>query len=126
MTIDAGSSANRHTHSRVSSPVIPRPRQAADDLEPESLPLLLGGWQAYQRFVPTRPASTPDPLTAPTEAIVPASPTGLKARLSRRFEVYRVNRAFRRNQREFDNAMDSVAHDPAGQRELKTSWDLRD
>ena len=46
--------------------------------------------------------------------------------LCARYSVYRKNREFRRHQREFQHAMDCVAHDPAGQRELGLSWSLRD
>jgi hypothetical protein len=34
----------------------------------------------------------------------------------------RLNRSYRRNEREFDSKVDRLAHDPAAQRELTTIW----
>lgn len=65
------------------------------------------------------------PESAQAEPTAGSIRTGLRAKLSAYAERRRVNRAFRRNQREFESVMDACVHDPACQRELQTIWSIR-
>jgi predicted SprT family Zn-dependent metalloprotease len=46
--------------------------------------------------------------------------------MAARYEVYRLNRRFRRHQREFHDVMDQCRHDPAAQREIALIWAVRE
>jgi hypothetical protein len=51
---------------------------------------------------------------------------GLRSWAAAYRERHRVNRAFRRQQREFQQAFDACEHSPSGQRDLQTMWNARD
>lgn len=122
MTIQHEDTPSSLCHQHRLSLAIPAPRQPCDDDQTESV-LFLGGWQAHLRFA--KHDGAVDPYAAAASPVVETVRPDLRSKLSARYRVYRLNRAFRRNQREFDRAMDCIVHDVAGQRELQTSWTLR-
>ncbi len=88
----------------------------------EDTPVFVGAWVAHRNYAPQDSAVTAVEIE---EQRITGGPRGIRQAWAARYAVYRLNRAFRRNQREFDRAMDHIAHDPAGQRELQTSWASR-
>lgn len=54
------------------------------------------------------------------------APSGWRRAMAARYEVYRLNRRFRRHQREFHDVMDQCRHDPAAQREIALIWAVRE
>jgi hypothetical protein len=79
--------------------------------------------QTSERVGLRRPSVQPLAPVAEQTTIVRS---GLRARLRAAAECRRLNRAFRRRQREFFSAVDAVSHDPAAQRELSGIWASRD
>ena len=91
--------------------------------------LLLGGWVAARDYLAYRPSESettqPGDGASDVEANIFAPQSGLRNKLRALRARRRLNRTFRRNQRAFENAIDAVAHDPAGQRELRSIWTSR-
>ena len=94
-------------------------------------PVFLGGWSAalgyYQQ--PAEPVThkttvSNDAQTENTQVNIFGPQVGLRNKISAYRARRRLNRSFRRNQREFENVMGHVAHDSAAQRELQTIWTL--
>jgi hypothetical protein len=110
----------------------PTRNQVAAPRSHDDQPLFIGGWSAALDYHHPRPAEPiTDETTIPddfegagTEVNIFARQHGLRNKLSAFQARRRLNRTFRRNQREFDTVMNNAAHDPAGQRELHTSWTL--
>ena len=59
-----------------------------------------------------------------TEVNIFARQIGLRNKITAHRARRRLNRTYRRNQRQFHTVMDNVVHDPAAQRELQASWTL--
>jgi hypothetical protein len=101
-----------------------------DDFDGAPLGVLLGARMAAGEITVYRPAHTaatvePDLTeTVDAEINIFAPQVGLRNKITAYRSRRRLNRSFRRDQREFDNVLDAVAHDPAGQRELKTIWTI--
>jgi hypothetical protein len=98
-------------------PAIPASRRSDEDL-PASL--FLRGWSGL--------AGVDLDVVCPNQDAQPllhAAAIPVRSRIARRLEVRRINRAFRRDQRQFDSVMDACASSPNAQRELKLSWDVR-
>ncbi len=112
MTIDAQSAQipSQITASDISQ------AEAAEDT-----PVFVGAWEAHRNYV----AQEAPVAAVQIEEEQTASGRGIRQAVAARYAVYRLNRAFRRNQREFEDVMDCCVHDPAGQRELQMSWTLR-
>ncbi len=87
----------------------------------EETPVLVGAWDAHRNFATRQPSSA----AVEIEEEPTTSGRGIRQAVAARYAVYRVNHAFRRKQREFENVMDKIVHDPAGQSELRMSWSLR-
>ena len=54
------------------------------------------------------------------------APRGWRQAMEARYAIYRLNRQFRRQQREFEDVMDQCRHDAAAQREIALIWAVRD
>jgi hypothetical protein len=80
--------------------------------------VVLGGWEVRRQALR-------EPGLATGQERTVGGRSRIRQALAARYAVYRLNRQFRRNQREFDQAMDRIGHDAAGQRELQLSWTLR-
>lgn len=96
----------------------------------EEMPnVFVGGWSAARDYVTYRPnetqTTTPGEIAADLDFNIFAPQLGLRNRLSALRARRRLNRASRGNQRAFEFAMNAVAHDPAGQRELQSIWTSR-
>lgn len=93
--------------------------------------LFVGGWNAALTYhqaaerVTIETGALGDCQSKDPECNIFASPFGLSNKVSAYRARRRLNRTFRRNQAEFDNAMNVVAHDPAGQREIQAIWTSR-
>jgi hypothetical protein len=91
--------------------------------------VFVGGWSAARDYVTYRPSeaqtTSPDEIAADVEIDIFAPQLGLRNKLSALRARRRLNRAFRRNQRALEHALDAVAHDPAGQLELQSIWTSR-
>jgi hypothetical protein len=85
--------------------------------------VFIGAWEAHRNY--TRQESTAPGVVEIEEAPDTSGRGRIRQAFAARYAVYRLNRQFRRNQREFDQAMDHINHDDAGQRELHMSWTLR-
>ena len=94
-------------------------------------PVFVGGWSAALGYYNQQPAArvTPetndsDDIEGDTEVNIFARQIGLRNKITAHRARRRLNRTYRRNQREFDAVLNNVAHDPASQRELQASWTL--
>jgi hypothetical protein len=108
---------------QVTIPTQRTTREVSQAEQAEQAPVFVGPWDTHSDNLGQ------EPTTAPAEIQVEQPQTdrrGIRQALAARYAVYRLNRRFRRNQREFDRAMDHLAHDPSGQQELQMSWTLRD
>ncbi len=108
----------------------PTPAITTADSEDQPFGVLLGGWAAAREITAYQPARL-EPIVERVGGVKPDVETNIFAPqvgLQNKIDAYRarrrLNRAFRRNQRKFEHVLDAVAHDPAGQRELKTIWTI--
>lgn len=103
----------------------------SDDFDNPPFGVLLGAWSAAREITAHHPADTaataqPDVAeTVDAEINIFAPQVGLRNKITAYRTRRRLNRSIRSDQREFDAAMNNVSHDPSAQRELQTSWTLR-
>lgn len=99
--------------------------QSVSDFD-EPFGVLLGSWTAAREIAAYRAADVEpaDCAESETETDIFGRQVGLRNKLSAYRARRRLNRAFRRNQREFDIAINGLAHDPGAQRELTAIWTL--